>query len=99
MRLTTANLFDFGKPPMNRDRQDRQERFLRDELQPDVLCIQEFWHDTRDPDDRELAQVFTAFCDRLGMQGRLAWARCHVALLWNPRRAELRGWDEYELRS
>jgi hypothetical protein len=96
VRLTTANLLDFNKPPVNEQRQHAQVAFLRDE-EPDVLCIQEFWHATHDPDNPRLAAAFAAFRDELGMDGRLAWASswCHVAVLWNPNTAELRSWEEF----
>lgn len=97
LRMTTANLFDFNKCPVDEQRQRAQLAFLRDELRPDVLCVQELWHPTRNPDDPDLATAFAAFRDELGMDGRLAWASswCHVAVLWRPDRASLESWQEW----
>lgn len=96
MLLTTANLFDYNKAPIAEDRQRRLREAIRS-ARPDVLCVQEFWHDTNDPDDPSLARVFAQFCDKLGMVGRLAYApsRCHVGVLWHPDKAKLDGWQEY----
>lgn len=97
LRLTTANLFDFNKPPVDERRQRAQVGFLRDELCPDVLCVQEFWCAARHPDDPELVAAFDVFRDEMGMDGRLAWASswCHVAVLWRPDRAGLESWQEF----
>lgn len=96
MRLCTANLFDYGKAPVDEDRQHREREAIRSD-RPDVLCVQEFWYASRDPDDRALARAFATFCEQLGMEGRLAWAPsfCHVAILWREDVAGLVSWDEY----
>jgi hypothetical protein len=95
-RLITANLFDFNKSPATRDRQDRQVAWLRDQ-QPFALVVQEFWHETRDPDDKAMAGAFAEFADQVGMDGRLAYARsfCHVGVLWQPNQARLDSWQEF----
>jgi hypothetical protein len=96
MKLVTANLFDFNKDPATQERQDEQVAYLRAQ-NADVLSIQEFWHETSDPADPALAAAFTRFCDELGMQGRLAYARsyCHVGVLWNPATAGVRNWQTF----
>jgi hypothetical protein len=66
MRLTTANLFGFNKPPVNEKRQRDQVEFIRDKICPDILCVQEFWHATADPDDPALAAAFADFREQLG---------------------------------
>lgn len=97
LKLATANLFDFNKSPVDQRRQRDQVTYLRDEINPDVLCVQEIWHATRDPDDPGLAAAFAELADRLGMHGRLAWASswCHVAVLWDPDKIGLVSWQEY----
>jgi hypothetical protein len=96
VKLTTANLFDYNKPPIDIDRQDRQRAAIR-AARPDVLCLQEFWHATRDPDDPALADAFAEFCDGLGMECCLAYARsfCHVGVLRRADVASLVSWQEY----
>jgi endonuclease/exonuclease/phosphatase family metal-dependent hydrolase len=84
------------KAPIDADRQRREREAIR-AAAPDVLCVQEFWHATRDPDDPALARAFTEFGDQLGMNGRLAYAPsfCHVGVLWRPETAGLESWQEY----
>jgi hypothetical protein len=95
--MITANLFDFNKAPVHEQRQAAQVAYLRDR-RADVLVVQEFWHETRDPDDRRLAAAFAEFCEAVGMTGRLAYAAsyCHIAVLWNSNSVELAGWQTYE---
>ncbi|SEP54281.1 endonuclease/exonuclease/phosphatase family protein [Amycolatopsis saalfeldensis] len=96
MLLCTANLFDYNKSPIDADRQLRERETIL-AAAPDVLCVQEFWHATRAPDDPALARAFAEFCDQLGMVGRLAYAPsfCHVGVLWRPGSASVESWQEY----
>jgi hypothetical protein len=103
LRLTTANLFNYGRytaRPEWRRQQEDQLLGLR-EIAPDVLCVQEFWHQARDlrqdPDAPELVAAWAEFCQALGMHGRLAPARSHhhVGVLWRADRARLLAWQDY----
>ncbi|MEV6602793.1 endonuclease/exonuclease/phosphatase family protein [Kutzneria sp. NPDC051319] len=97
LTMVSYNLMDYNKPPIDDPRQFQQREFIRTEIRPDILCVQEFWHVSRDPDDKAMHAVFAEFADQLGMVGRLAWASsyCNIGVLWRPEVATEVAWQEY----